>query len=80
MGYLGGYYAEDASTGCTIFNEVDGTGPKFVEDIARDAAKQLDPLLDRVIDDYVVICRNAESIHSRDLEAVAVLTAGRQFQ
>ena len=80
MGYLGGYYAEDASSGCVTFNEVEGTGPKFVEDIARDAAKQLDIILDKTISDYVVICRNAESIHSRDLEAVAVLTAGRQFQ
>ena len=80
MGYLGGYYAEDASTGCTIFNEVDGTGPKFVEDIARDAAKQLDPLLDRVIDDYLITVLNDESIHSRSLQAVAVLTAGRHLQ
>lgn len=80
MGYLGGYYAEDASTGCVTFNSVEGTGPKFVEDIARDAAKQLDDMLDKTIDDYLVTVLNAESIHSRDLEAVAVLTAGRQLQ
>ncbi|MEN6290851.1 MAG: GTP cyclohydrolase, FolE2/MptA family, partial [Methanobacterium sp.] len=79
MGYLGGYYAEDSLSGCVTFNEVEGTGPKFVEDIARDAAKQLDIMLDKTINDYVVTCRNAESIHSRDLEAVAILTAGRQL-
>lgn len=80
MGYLGGYYAEDGASGCMTFNEVDGTGPKFVEDIARDAAQQLDIMLDKTISDYLIIVENQESIHSRSLEAVAVLTAGRRLQ
>ena len=74
LAYLGGFYDD------TGFNEIEGTGPKFVEDISRDAAKQLDSLLDSQIRDYVVIVRNDESIHSRALEAVAVLTAGRNLQ
>jgi GTP cyclohydrolase I len=74
LAYLGGFYDD------TGFNEVEGTGPKFVEDISRDAARQLDEILDKQIADYVVIVRNDESIHSRALEAVAVLTAGRSLQ
>ena len=74
LAYLGGYYDEYS------FNKVEGTGPKFVEDIARDAARQLDLLLDTKIADYIIQVRNDESIHSRALEAVAVLTAGRNLQ
>mgnify|MGYP001178347194 FL=1 len=74
LAYLGGYYDDNG------FNEVEGTGPKFVEDISRDASRQLDDILDKKIKDYVVIVRNDESIHSRALEAVAVLTAGRSLQ
>jgi GTP cyclohydrolase I len=74
LAYLGGYYDDKG------FNPVEGTGPKFVEDISRDAAQQLNTLLDTKIADYVVVCRNMESIHSRNLEAVAVLTAGRNLQ
>lgn len=74
LAYLGGFYDDNG------FNEVEGTGPKFVEDISRDAARQLDVILDKKIRDYIVIVRNDESIHSRSLEAVAVLTAGRNLQ
>lgn len=82
VAYLGGYFASSNPTGggTVDFYPVEGAGPKFVEDIARDAAKQLDTLLDKDINDYVVIVRNEESIHSRTLEAVAVLTAGRNLQ
>jgi GTP cyclohydrolase I len=74
LAYLGGFYDDNG------FHPVEGTGPKFVEDISRDAAKQLDLMLDKSIADYVIVCRNMESIHSRNLEAVAVLTAGRNLQ
>jgi len=74
LAYLGGFYDDNG------FNEVEGTGPKFVEDISRDAARQLDEILDKKIKDYVVRVLNDESIHSRNLQAVAILTAGRQLQ
>jgi GTP cyclohydrolase I len=74
LAYLGGYYDDNG------FTEVEGTGPKFVEDISRDAARQLDEMLDKQIKDYVVRVLNDESIHSRNLQAVAVLTAGRSLQ
>lgn len=74
LAYLGGFYDDEG------FIEVKGTGPKFVEDISRDAARQLDTLLDKNIKDYAVAVRNMESIHSRSVEAVAVLTAGRSLQ
>jgi len=74
LAYLGGFYDDNG------FNEVEDAGPKFVEDIARDAAECLDSLLDKNILDYIVVVNNDESIHSRDLKAVAVLTAGRNLQ
>jgi GTP cyclohydrolase FolE2 len=80
MAYLGGYWAENTETGKQEFYPVDGTGPKFVEDIARDNSKYLEKMLDTKISDFVVVCSNMESIHSRDLEATAVLTAGRSLQ
>ena len=75
LAYLGGFYDDN---GYHVSD--DGTGPKFVEDIARDAAQQLDKLLDVTITDYTVVTLNDESIHSRELQAVAVLTAGRNLQ
>ena len=74
LAYQGGFYDDNG------FNPVEGTGPKFVEDISRDAADQLNALLDKAIKDYVVRVLNDESIHSRNLQAVAVLTAGRNLQ
>ena len=74
LAYLGGFYDDKG------FNPVEGTGPKFVEDISRDAADQLNALLDKSVADYVVVVANQESIHSRNIEAIAVLTAGRNLQ
>jgi GTP cyclohydrolase I len=75
VSYMGGYYDETLQ-----FNKVEGAGPKFVEDIARDIAKQLDAMLDTSIKDYCITILNEESIHSQDIEAVAVLTAGRDLR
>lgn len=74
VSYMGGYY-----DGNHKLVEVPGNGPKFVEDIARDAANSLDELLDSKIKDYVIVISNQESIHSGDIEAVAVLRAGREL-
>lgn len=54
-------------------------GPKFVEDITRDCAYYLDKHLDKQINDYIIIVNNEESIHSQDIYATAVKTAGRQL-
>lgn len=75
VSYLGGYYDENFK-----FCEVKGTGPKFVEDIVRDVANILNGELDKRIKDYVVVVRNQESIHSNDIEAVAILNAGRYLK
>jgi len=75
VSYLGGYFDD-----YNEFHPVEGTGPKFVEDIARDAAKHLDYYLDTKIVDYVVVVNNEESIHSGDILATAVLTAGRDLK
>lgn len=52
------------------------SNPKFVEDIVRDVAVQLNNHLDRSISDYIIVCNNQESIHNEML-ATAVLSAGR---
>lgn len=72
--YLGGYFDDDKK-----FNKVENTGPKFVEDEIRCLAKFLDKELDKRIKDYVIVCTNYESLHSRDETAVAVLNAGRDL-
>lgn len=73
VSYMGAYINED---GCMI--DVEGTGPKFVEDIARQLADNLNKnYLDQSIKDYVIVVRNEESIHSSGIEACAVLSAGR---
>jgi GTP cyclohydrolase IB len=53
--------------------------PKFVEDITRDVAFELNKYIDKNINDYVVICNNQESIHNEML-ATAILTAGRNLK
>lgn len=53
--------------------------PKFVEDIARDVAAQLNKHLDGSIHDYVVVCNNYESIHN-EMMATAILNAGRNLK
>jgi GTP cyclohydrolase I len=60
--------------------KVDGAGAKFVEDIARQVAEQLNPFLDQSILDYVVVINNEESIHSQDIVATAILSAGRNLK
>jgi GTP cyclohydrolase I len=62
------------------FVEVKGSGPKFVEDIARNVAKELNDLLDVKIKDFVIVVNNQESIHSSDIEATAIMTAGRDLK
>jgi GTP cyclohydrolase I len=58
---------------------VENGGPKFVEDISRQVADRLNLLLDTKINDYVIVVRNEESIHSNAMEAVAILSAGRSL-
>jgi GTP cyclohydrolase I len=52
--------------------------PKFVEDMVREVAVELDKELDKRILDYSVVVNHEESIHTHD--AVAVITAGREIQ
>lgn len=72
--YLGGYFDDDKN-----FIEVPYSGPKFVEDEIRYMAKFLDEELDKRIRDYVIVCINYESLHSKDETAVAVLNANREL-
>lgn len=72
--YLGGYFDDDKN-----FVEVPYSGPKFVEDEIRYMAKFLDDELDQRIKDYVIVCVNYESLHSKDETAVAVLNANREL-
>lgn len=72
--YLGGYFDDDKK-----FVEVPFSGPKFVEDEIRYMAKFLDDELDKTINDYVIVCTNYESLHSKDETAVAVLNASREL-
>lgn len=71
--YMGGYFDEKGN-----FQKVEMSGPKFVEDIARDAAKLLNEELDKRIKDYVVVVNNEESIHTT-LLATAIIDAGRNL-
>ena len=50
VSYMGGYYDDEGE-----FNEVEGTGAKFVEDISRDVAHQLNKILDNKIEDYIIV-------------------------
>ena len=52
--------------------------PKFVEDVVRDIALDMDTLLDNQISDYVVVINHFESIHQH--EAVAIINAGRNLK
>lgn len=75
VSYLGGFFNEDYK-----FIDVPNAGPKFVEDIARDVSFYLNTLLDDSINDYTITVNNDESIHSGNILATAVLTAGRELQ
>lgn len=72
--YLGGWYNDNMQ-----FEKIENSGPKFCEDIARDAAKQLFDILDKDISDFVVVVDNQESIHT-SLNATAVVNAGRELE
>lgn len=74
--YMGKYIDSDLNLVDTESND----GPKFVEDIVRDCAIELDLVLDTLISDYVVVVNNEESIHSQDIYATAVKTAGRELK
>ena len=75
VSYMGSYIDDDKN-----LIEVDGNyGAKFVEDIIRDLAEQLDNELDYRINDYVLVCNNHESIHSGEIMATSILTAGRNL-
>ena len=72
--YMGGYYKDG------VFNEVPKSGPKFVEDIARDLASELrNKHLDKDIKDFVVVVNNEESIHT-SLLATAVIHCDRNLK
>jgi len=72
--YAGGYFGDNKA-----FQKVENSGAKFVEDIARDCAKYLDKELGKRILDYCIVVNNEESIHSGDIMATAVLSAGREL-
>lgn len=74
--YMGMYIDEHG----VIIKTEDNDGPKFVEDIARDCSFTLNKLLDDKIYDYVVVVNNEESIHSQDIYATAIKTAGRNLK
>lgn len=72
---MGGYYDQNKQ-----FQLVDPQyGPKFVQDISRSAATKLDNMLDKSIKDYIVINNNQQSIHSGDIMATAIISAGRRL-
>ena len=75
VSYTGGYFDDNGQ-----FNVVENAGAKFVEDISRDLAKQLDTQLDKTIADYVIVVNNQESIHSQSIMATSILTAGRNLR
>ncbi len=54
--------------------DVPGYGPKFVEDIAREVAFNLDKSIGTTISDYEVAVRNQESIHTDEIVATAFLS------
>lgn len=74
VSYMGGFYDDEKN-----FVPVEGAGPKFVEDISRDIACKLDDEMGKRINDYVVVTENFESIHSSDITAIAILTAGKDL-
>jgi len=51
--------------------------PRFVEDMSRGVAEQLDKLIDREIKDYSIVINHFESIHQHN--AVAILNYGERL-
>lgn len=70
----GGFYIDDQHN----LNRVQGAGAKFVEDIARQVAEVLSR--DEDFADYAIVVNNEESIHSSDIQATAILTAGKDLR
>ena len=75
VSYMGGYFDENMK-----FNAVKSNGPKFVEDIARDIASELNFYLEHQVLDYVIVINNQESIHSENIMATAILSAGLELK
>ena len=73
VAYTGGYWEG------SNFKEVDG-GPKFVEDIARNIVDRLNKIMGKNIKDFIVKVNNKESIHSSEISAVSILTAGKDLK
>jgi GTP cyclohydrolase I len=73
VAYLGGYW-DDGN-----FIETGG-GPKFVEDIVRALGETLNSILDDKITDYLLNIRNYESIHSDNIVAASIMSAGRSLK
>lgn len=77
MSYMGSYIDDDKNL---VTPKDTNAGPKFVEDIIRDLSSYLDKELDNTIVDYVLVCNNQESIHSEEILATSILTAGRNLK
>lgn len=73
VSYLGGYWDNGE------YIDVGG-GPKFVEDIVRGIGEKMNNHLDNEIDDYLIYTKNYESIHSENIVASAVISAGRELK
>jgi GTP cyclohydrolase I len=74
VAYMGGYFDENKK-----FIKVGG-GVAFVEDISRNIAVELNKELNKRILDYIVVVNNQESIHSGDMAATSILSAGRELK
>jgi len=78
VSYMGGYYDEDGN----FIPSKNNNGPKFVEDIGRDIANELNKWLNEqhIILDYCIVTENQESIHSGDISAVSIIYPGKELQ
>lgn len=81
VSYMGGFYDEDG-----VFIQQPGFGPKFVEDIGRGIANELNAWMEgansqpALIVDYCIVTENKESIHSGDISAVSVIFPGKELE
>lgn len=73
VSYMGGFWDNGE------FNKTDG-GARFVEDIIRHIVDKLNVEIDKSIVDYAIKVCNQESIHSGDICATAITTAGKNLQ
>lgn len=78
VSYMGGYYDEDGN----FIPSENNNGPKFVEDIGRGIANELNDWLNNqhLIMDYCIVTENQESIHSGDISAVSVIYPGKELE